>query len=651
VPCGGIGVWLVRKVLLVVVVAGGVLLGVSSSASATVTRSKVTTPADGALLLDNEVSSPHQAFTVAGTSDGTTGDFVYIDCVENPNGGGVILGQLGIRADGGFSGDVQMQGGHVCIRLLALPPSLQSGPSYSGPRLAISAFGVQKVSGGPNAGNTYDFELRVNTLTARSEVTALDDCGPSTWFGAASPVYVFDCGGNFYNSSADFGGPTDLTRAELQVDGQNAYGSTSANVLFSGSDALTGFPGATVTLNHFDTATGDAQVTDTEPLVRCSPGDVYNPTSADCTAFVSTGVSISRATAWTQAGRVATETDTYRSTDGKQHSLDLLYETDIGTPTSWKLPGQSSFTQHNTGDTAGPPASAPGTIYVGHNSAQPPSLTNPVGAMTFATPYDSIRFDNTLFSPTYDSVMIEYRRSVPAGGSIQITWSYASGQTLSEVQHDAAMAADAMQPPAISITSPASGSTIFKTPVTVTGTASAGSGVSAVTVNGMTAAVSGASWTAHVRLRPGKHTLMATVTSIGRATKTTSEALSLAVAKVNTSGRASDKKHGSTVLVTPGITVSCPPHGHACSAAETATTLASASAASAKKKKFVIGKTSFTVPAAQNKKLTFALNRTGRKLLHNLGHLKVTIAVVSRIDHGTPITTTKSITIKPPRKH
>ena len=632
---------------------------------ANVTTSRVTSPADGKLLFWNIDASPNQMFTVAGTSDGSTGDSVEILCLRANSTGGVGFGNVPVQADGSFSGTFlisDLPGFTPCV-VVAEPQGknvVPAGTAYTGPTIAVSNFNTVKIPSGPNAGKTFDFDLNVNTLTAASGVQSVDSCGPLSALvgpGAPNPIFSgfdgFNCGGSFYNSKADLGTGVDLTRADLQVDGQNAYGSSSADRLFSGSDAVPGFPAAVVSLDQFDSASGAAQVSDTEPLVRCSPNDVYDPTSADCTAFVSSGVSISRVTRWTHAARVATVTDTFRSTDAKQHSLDLRYETDINTPASWKLPGQSTFTGHNTGDSAGAPASAPGTIYVGHDPAQPPTLTNPVGAMTFDTPYASIRFDNTLFTGNFseDSALIEYRRSVPAGGSTTITWSYATGQTLAEVRRDAVVAQDAMSPPAISITTPTSGGTAVKTPVGVRGTASAGSGIAAITVNGVRAAVSGAGWSARVPLSAGKNTLTATVISFAGATKTTSRTVTLAVAKVNTSGRASEKHHGSTVLVTPGITVSCPADGHPCNAVESATTLAPASAASAKKQKFVIGKASFTVPAGQKKKLTFKLNRTGRKLLRNLGHLKATITVVSRVDHGTPITTTKTITIKPPRKH
>jgi hypothetical protein len=118
---------------------------------------------------------------------------------------------------------------------------------------------------------------------------------------------------------------------------------------------------------------------------------------------------------------------------------------------------------------------------------------------------------------------------------------------------------------------------------------------------------------------------------------------------VNTSGSPSTKAQGATVLVTPGITVACPAGGSPCTADETATAQVPASLARAKTKKIVIGRAHFTIPAGKTIKLTFKLNAKGAKLLRKLGHLRVKVTVISRVEHHTPITTTKTITIKAPK--
>ena len=65
---------------------------------------------------------------------------------------------------------------------------------------------------------------------------------------------------------------------------------------------------------------------------------------------------------------------------------------------------------------------------------------------------------------------------VPAGGSTSITWSYATGTSLAEVQ-GYATAAQAELRPEVTITSPANGATVTSSPLTMTGTAGGGSGV------------------------------------------------------------------------------------------------------------------------------------------------------------------------------
>ena len=532
-----------RRLLLLGVasVAGTLTIGVSSAAAA-VGASNVTTPSDGTLLYQNQLTNPNESFTVAGTSNGSSGDLIDVDCYEGGKSVASYAGSGGtgiaVGSGGSFSITVPQStfGGDSC-ELLAVPHGTTPTPgtSYTGPRVGFSAFSTSTLSSGANGGDTYDFSFTDALLTGNSFNDSLDDCGPGTFPADGSAAmnagpYLLYCAGSFYNSASDFFGTngTDLTRAEIRVDGQNAYGSYSAERLFSGSDGLSGFPAVTVTVDRFDPSTGNAQVTETEPLVRCAPNDGYNPSSSDCTSFASTGVSLTRVTSFTEGGRVQTVTDTYSSTDGAQHTLDLQYETDLANPNAgWELPGQSSFVQHSTGDTGRAPAAAPGTVYTIHNATQAPSLTNPVAAMTFLSPYSSVRFDNTLWN-TYgnpdgsmgeESALFDYERTVAAGGSTTITWTYSTGTSIAEVQGYA----DAAQPPSIAISSPAPGTTETTSPITVAGTASAGSGVKRVTVDGVAAAISGNTWSASVPLTPGHGTLSAAVTSDAGNTSTASE--------------------------------------------------------------------------------------------------------------------------------
>jgi hypothetical protein len=551
------------------------MLTLVPGAQAAVTTSSITTPADGTLLFQNADTNPTQTFTVSGTSNGTTGDFLNIDCYQGGAYAGESYQHVAVAADGSFTAQIPQGNFGGSCELLAPPnnipaPTLPTG--YTGPRVAFNRFATSKIGGtGANAADPYDFYFVDATPTGYTQLGSIDDCGPyqQVTDGSASmttsPPLLY-CAGSFYNSSATFASTTspDLTRSEILVDGQNAYGSYSADTLWSNSTGAStnnsGFPALSATLDRFNPANADAQTTDTESLVECAPNDVYNPAAADCSSFTPSGVKIQRVTAFSGGGRVATVTDTYTSTDSKPHTLDLEYETDLNkSAVGWELPGEASFSPHSTGDTAAAPPSAPGTIYTISDRTTTSGISNPVAAMTFASPYSSIRFDNTLWSSYPEmSGLIDYQRTVPAGGSTTISWSYATESSLSAAQADAS-AAQAKFAAAVSIGSPAAGATLGVSPVTVSGTLTAPSGVQSVTVNGIAAAVSGSNWAASVPLTKGPNTIVATLTTAAGSTATATEHLTYApVAPTAVTGAATNVSGTGARLtgtVTPGTAI------------------------------------------------------------------------------------------------
>ena len=650
-----LGIFAGRSAAVVAVVTGVVLaLGVAS-AEAAITTSHVTTPADGTLLFQNVDTNPNQTFTVSGTTNGGTGDSVDIACYQ---GGKQVThnGAFPVQADGSFSASVPQSvfEGESC-ELLAVPTTLPSPPTgFTGPRVGFSFFQTEKLSSGANSGDAYDFSFVDAPLTGSSFNDSIDDCGPGTFLTDGSAAmnagpYLFDCAGSFYNSPKDFFATNglDLDRADIQVDGQNAYGSASVNNVDNG---IPGFPALTATLDSFDPATGNAQTTERESLVKCTPNDVWNPNSTDCTAYGSTGVAIKRVTSFTDGGRVQTVTDTYSSTDGAAHALDLEYETDLNAPTAgWELPGESAFSHHSTGETGPAPSTAPGTVYTIDDTSQAPSLTNPVGAMTFATPYSSVRFDNTLWS-LYDSgeesALFDYQRTVPAGGSVTITWSYATGATVAEVQGDATAARDAMQAPSVAISSPAGGSTVTSSPVTVTGSASAGSGVKSVTVNGIAATLSGGTWRASVALTRGQNTITATATSDAGNTAKASETVTYTPPVVVTPpvpvaphiSLKSKRFTGKAVLVR----LACAAGGTSCKGKVTlrhTETVVNFKHGKTQRHKvtLVLGSAKYSISAGQSDTIKVTLTRTAKRLLkrrHKLG-TKDTVTLVQLDRHTT----------------
>ncbi len=437
-----------RSALTLLITVGGVL-AFAASALATVTTTNVTTPADGTLVFDNHNTDPSKTFAVAGTSDGVTGDRLDIRCLQlaTNDPGTFYLGTpytVSVRAGGSFSANVPVADmpPNTC-QLVAVPHGTgpDRGPDFTGPSVSFSTFSNLTISGGPSAGKPYNFLDAITGISGQDYTNSLSACGDSTtlmsWGSLTNNVYPFNCGGQFYGSPGDYGRPTDLGRSGIQVDGTNAYGSASAHNLFAGADQRSGFPTIRDSVT-FDAATGNEVLTDSESIARCAPRDVYGPTAADCRSFVPTGVSDTRVTRSSDSAQVMTITDTFASRDGHRHTLDLLDEVDAPSSGGWALPGQSAFIQHGRG-TVGAPSSAPGTVYDIVDRTQRPSFTDPVGAMTFGTPYSSVRFDNTLIAGE-ESALFGYRLTVPAGGSTSITWSYATTSSLAEARAQAAAA-------------------------------------------------------------------------------------------------------------------------------------------------------------------------------------------------------------------
>jgi hypothetical protein len=113
---------------------------------------------------------------------------------------------------------------------------------------------------------------------------------------------------------------------------------------------------------------------------------------------------------------------------------------------------------------------------------------------------------------------------------------------------------------------------------------------------------------------------------------------------IGTSGAVS--RSGSTV--DPGITLSCPAGGPACSAIETVTVLIGAAntptgSAAHVVHPMTVGSASFTIPAGGSVQAIFQLKQLGMTLLSDHKHLQLQIDVSGQATAQTPITATKTI--------
>jgi hypothetical protein len=307
-------------------------------------------------------------------------------------------------------------------------------------------------------------------------------------------------------------------RSEVQIDGRNAYDAAAAQALFSTSQTLDGFPSLSTSAN-FDPTTGLISTTSQESWSACNGPNAYPTTIDTCPSFTPTGVQLQRTTSASDGGRVVTQTDTWSSTDNAPHVLDLLYDDTIGKRSSvsargYEFPGQSGFSSHVPGDSVPGPTVAPGSILVHTNlGASDGDPAESFGAISYSSAPSGFRFAiPPPPSPTPPTYEFEERHvlQVPAGGSTSLTYIYSTDYVLSPLQALAVAAQTRLEPPVVTISAPAGGMTVSSPSITLTGTASAASGIKSLVVAGQSVPVaSDGSWSAAVPLSPGSNTISA----------------------------------------------------------------------------------------------------------------------------------------------
>ncbi|HTT31128.1 MAG TPA: PASTA domain-containing protein [Solirubrobacteraceae bacterium] len=532
---------LTALVALAMAPAAAQATGTQSSQITGWTSSEAGTPANDPYLISYDNAGT--TLTVTGTAVGMTS--VDVVCYYGASPTEARLAASVAVHDGTFNTGAQLLkpiAGHAC-RLRAIPAGTESSAesnSFAGPGLAISeaALPLTTPSGsGVNQNTPYNFYLNDVTFSGFAAWSAVGtppkSLNPFIACGGPeiAPInssfdvgnFAIDCAGSLLSDDLGaFGG-----RSEIQIDGHNAYDPASALSLFTAagsspaSENIAGFPKSLATTVQWDPATGLMSSQTSEPLVECNwPVNVEVPTFAVCPSFVDSGVKLERDVTTSDGGRVVTVSDTLSSTDGKVHTVDLLYDNAIGVSgdadgdRGYEFPGQTGFSQYATGNTVPGPSSAPGTILVRTNVTAPDGDPNEAaGAITFGTAPSGFAFTSNGDFEEHNVVV------VPAGGSARLSHIYSVGYSVADVTAMASAAQDRFNAPSVVIGSPADGMTTSSPTVTLSGITSAGSGVASLVVGGQKVSVApDGSWTAPVALSPGTNTITAVVTDGAGAT-------------------------------------------------------------------------------------------------------------------------------------
>jgi len=477
------------------------------------TSSQNGSPANGSYLIsyDNPPSpQTPTTLTVEGQASGIA--TVDIACFYGAAGSadGESLLAAGVPVTGGtFSDTAALRpiAGHAC-RLRAIPTgggTADDLSQYAGPQVAVSEVALPS---GAVAGTPYDFSVIAATLAGTAAWDSAGSCGPyaapfDSSFGQGN--FAIDCAGSLLGENLASG----ATRSEVQVDGHNAFDAASAEALFGG----TSLPSLNASVNQ-DPTDGSVTSQSIEGWDVCLD-PIYTIT---CNTLANAGVQLQRDITTSDGGLVVKMTDTWSSTDGQPHSLDLLYDDVVGLKSSnttrgYEFPGQTTFSGYQAGTTEPSPGPGPGSILVRTNLAAADGATSEAaGAITYSTAPTGFTFAGNNELEEHQTL------EVPATGGVSLTYVYSTGYTVAQVQALARAAEDGLEAPAVTISSPASGTTVSTQTADVTGTAVAGSGITSLLVAGQTVDVApGGSWHAEVPLSPGSNTITAVATDAAGA--------------------------------------------------------------------------------------------------------------------------------------
>lgn len=503
-----------RRVIGLAVVVMSLVM--AAGAQAAVTTSSITSPSDPFFGFDQGQT---QNVTISGTSNGTTGDSVDIDCyIDNGSTGSsnaTIASGISVDSAGSFSTSVALStfDEKAPCRLRAVPsgttPTTGLG-SFSGPRVSVGYLDTDTNT----ANELSDFYVYEPQLTAADDYDSIGSCGlddsylfDPSFFGQ-SDLFGFYC-----NDWADNPTQSNSSRTAILVDGHPAYPPAEVP-----DQNAVGFEPLTINSITQNASNGNLTFVETEPLVRCT-GDPYPATESNCPTVEPSGVQIKRTITQNADGHMVYISDAYSSTDGTAHSVNLLMENDqhfflySGTQdVEYEFPGQTSFSAYEAGQTVSVPSGAPASILIENASTADGATDGGRGAITYAqNPSGPFAFgqDNSCCSD-FDAPNTV---SVPSSGSATIAYAYSSEFTLAAATHDALEAQDVFLPPKIKITSPKNKAKLKKRSVKVKGTVIAGSGVKSVTVDGKSVHVSGGKFSVTVRLHAGKNTVKVKLTS------------------------------------------------------------------------------------------------------------------------------------------
>ncbi len=479
--------------------AVGALTGSAAAATGPGSWTTITVPSSDVHFLYDEVTPSNNTLPVSGTTSNDV-SAVNIVCFYSQNGSvsSTTLASNVSVVSGSFSTTATITSSTANCRLRAVPDDWTSTDylaSFTGPVLYFNAMAPSK-----DAGNTvysYIAYAEQGDGYVQTQDAGGTNCGGGeTMVTIQRPAMTLGPVSERCSFTLPYGNDPSGTssRSTIQVDGFNAYlPSGVANFLIG----VRGLPvsQSALTVTKSLTSSGDFLVTESAPLMRCNttlPNDVYPPTSGSCSSVVASGVTFQRTRLLFRNGHQIRVRETFASTDGQSHVMNLDYRMSVTAPSTgqagYMFPGQSAFSASTLDQTVTSLGTKAGTMLVRSDlrAASDDERADTMG-YSWSRPPSVVVFGHTdpnTFVLRYSSL------SVPAGGTTFLGFANSESLATSSVQSLAAQAvADMMAPP--TITSPANAAKVPTQSTTVKGALTAGANglPTSVLVNGHAAAL------------------------------------------------------------------------------------------------------------------------------------------------------------------
>jgi hypothetical protein len=626
------------RIVLAAATAALTWLALAAPAMAITPSSSITTPAAPfRLLFDGD--NPPGPQTISGTANVGSVD---INCYFAT--GAANLANAVPVIGGVFSTTVSLPVPYAapCV-LRAVPhndvnayPPDQAGVPFTGPPTFVTYVGS-------DINGSRETELLSYPVGELAYLNIAAPADGSLYFSQIIDPTSFALAPDFFQGMGALLGQSTANPAhsDVQVDGANAFDA------FSGTNGKPGVPSHSFT-KSFDPATGDLTLHETNPYVKCA--------DVSCTSYVSAGVELDRTWQTSHSDAVAAVTDVWRSTDGHAHALALTYEQQVQNTahrSSFAFAGLSGFATFDSGSSVTLPH-GPGSTYIKDDRTTPDSGgTFAQGAVSYASapdgPVTFVFGDESSDNPVWT---MPYNRTVPAGGSVTLRFSYAEAHALSDVRSWAA-AAEQSYFPAVSIAAPFDGSSVTSQVVNVSGSASDAAGLASLTVNGTNTPVGAdGSWAREVTLVPGANTIIAVATNgDGNAVQRqiTVTYTPAAAPRLSVRGRVRALAGGVR------FTLSCaaaPCRGTARLTTTERLRGKSLVGLAIRKKTIAIGHLSFAIPAGTSRTITVTLNKTGKRLLKRFRKLPARVTIALNVPGGHPVVVKRAkLVLKPAAKH